>query len=548
MDHAALHDRARQKGASLVVYWLVRAVLQPFFHVYFRMCRIGREHIPAKGPVIVAANHRSFLDPFVIGTMARRPMYYVAKQELFGHRLLAWILNALGAFPVDRGSGDRDSIRTAQALLARGEIVLIFVEGTRVRPGAPGKPRKGVGRLALQTGAPVVPVAVIGTEAVRRGWRIRPHKVRIRAGRPLRFPQVPDASPQLATAVTARIWPCVMLQWEWLGGLPPIRRAAVIGAGRRGMQLAVCLARAGFDVDLGCRTAEQADALARARSSKRQLGAVALPAKVAVMPAARIELAGHDLVCLALPASALPEALATHGDRITQRSALMVLAGGLVPPDGTLASAYAAQRTGARAVAVLAGPSDAADLLDPGARVLVASLDGAYAKQLAEALRAARLDVSISEDLTGVELAGCASSVAALATAAAAPAGDAAAAAAAAAVSAEVQALASARGAKHETFAALLAAGDRSPITPAPEPASAPESAPEPASAPASAPAPELIQTVSLLAEAAGQSGIDAPAIDELLELIEGRIELEQWIETVTEAPPARRSRGIRAA
>ena len=68
--------------------------------------------------------------------------------------------------------------------------MLIFPEGTRIRPGSLGKPKRGVGRLALETGAPVVPVAVIGTEAVRRGWRIRPHKVRIRAGRPLRFPQV----------------------------------------------------------------------------------------------------------------------------------------------------------------------------------------------------------------------------------------------------------------------------------------------------------------------------------------------------------------------
>ncbi len=124
----------------------------------------------------------------------------------------------MAPFPVDRGASDEESIATARAILERGDIVLIFPEGTRTRPGALGRAKRGVGRLALETGAPVVPVAVIGTEAVRRGWRIRPHKVRIRAGRALRFPTVDEPSKALAGAVTDRIWPCVMLQWEWLGG------------------------------------------------------------------------------------------------------------------------------------------------------------------------------------------------------------------------------------------------------------------------------------------------------------------------------------------
>src|SRR6201997_4285853 len=130
MHHEQLHARARNRGVNPVVYWIVRAVLQPFFRIYFRMTRIGREHIPARGPVIVAANHRSFLDPFVIATMARRPMYYVAKKELIVRPWQGWILNALGAFPVDRGVGDGEMIETAKAILARGDIVLIFPEGT----------------------------------------------------------------------------------------------------------------------------------------------------------------------------------------------------------------------------------------------------------------------------------------------------------------------------------------------------------------------------------------------------------------------------------
>jgi len=219
MDQAALHDRARTRGVNPIVYWIVRAILQSFFLIYLRLRRTGREHIPARGPAIIAANHRSFFDPFVLGTMSRGPMYYVAKRELFEyHPLLTWILSALGAFPVDRGSGDADTIRTTKELLARGEIVLIFPEGHRIRPGGLGQPHRGVGRLALETGVPVIPVAVIGTEAIRRGWRIRPHQVRIRAGAPMRFPVMPEASPQVAGTATRRVWQRVTLQWEWLGG------------------------------------------------------------------------------------------------------------------------------------------------------------------------------------------------------------------------------------------------------------------------------------------------------------------------------------------
>ncbi|HEX7297749.1 MAG TPA: lysophospholipid acyltransferase family protein [Solirubrobacteraceae bacterium] len=220
MDREALLERARGRGVNPIVYWLLRAVLQPFFHLYFRLSRIGREHIPARGPVILASNHRSFLDPFVIAVMARRPIYFVAKKELFVNRPLAWLLVSLGAFPIDRHGGDRDAMATARALLERGEGVLIFPEGTRIRPGALAMPKRGVGRLALETGAPVVPVAVHGTEAVRNRWRIRPHKVSIRAGAPLTFPKLQSPSPALAGAVTDRIWPCVELQWEWLGGTP----------------------------------------------------------------------------------------------------------------------------------------------------------------------------------------------------------------------------------------------------------------------------------------------------------------------------------------
>ena len=219
--HVALGEfrgRTLNKGVNRLLYWILRAILVPFFRVYFRMGRIGREHLPRSGPLLLAANHRSFLDPFVIGALVRRPVYYMAKRELFEKRWQARVLSALGAFPVDRGAGDRGAMETARAILERGDCVVVFPEGTRVRPGPLGEPHRGVGRLALETGVQVAPVAVIGTEDVRRGWRIRPRKVRLRVGVPLRFPTVPEPSPSLAAGVTRRIWARVNLQWEWLGG------------------------------------------------------------------------------------------------------------------------------------------------------------------------------------------------------------------------------------------------------------------------------------------------------------------------------------------
>jgi glycerol-3-phosphate dehydrogenase (NAD(P)+) len=211
-------DRSLNRGVNPFLYWSLRALFVPSFLIYFRMRRIGREHLPKKGPLLLASNHRSFLDPFVIGTLVRRPVYYMAKRELFEKRWQAWLLNGLGAFPVDRGAGDGDALTTARAILERGDCVVVFPEGTRVRSGPLGSPRRGVGRLALESGVPVAPVAVFGTENVRRGWRIRPRKVRLRVGAPLRFPTVGNSSPALAIGVTERVWACVSLQWEWLGG------------------------------------------------------------------------------------------------------------------------------------------------------------------------------------------------------------------------------------------------------------------------------------------------------------------------------------------
>ncbi len=547
-DLAIYHDRTRARGIQPIVYWLVRGVLQPLILIYFRATRIGRDHVPKSGGVLLAPNHRSFLDPFLVAICSPRPSYFMAKQELFQKRWQGWLLNCLGAFPVKRGEADEEAMKTSRMLLERGEMVLVFPEGTRIRKGSLGKAKRGVGRLALETGVPVVPIAVLGTENARRGWKIRPAKVKVRLGRPLTFPRVESPSPRLAAEVTERIWPCVELQWEWLGGLPPMRKAAIVGAGSMGTALATLLARAGIDVQLGCRTQATAERIQERRENERLPG-VHLPDEVKVSTVAEIEFGGVDLVCFAVPSRDLPAAVAQVGARVGQRSAVLLLSKGLVPPLGLTPTQYVAERIPARAVGLLGGPAHAAEAVRHGASVVLASSDADFRAQLSKILDDAGLDVDATDDVAGAELAACAKNAATLAAAAASTSGMNAAGAAASRVFSEMHRLALHSGGRTETFVGLAGTGDLVGTTLADHSRNRRAGELLGRGVPADQIAaileetPESLDAVPLLVRAFEQAGLEAPATNDLGALIDGRLGPEEWVASVRARKPRGRFR-----
>lgn len=545
---ASYHEYTRRHGVNRGMYLVARVLMTPFFLVYFRYARTGREHGHVKGGLIVASNHRSFLDPFAIGGALpwRRPMNYVAKVELFERRWQGWLLSRLGAFPIRRNESDEESMETARQIVERGGTVCIFPEGTRIRSGSLADPRRGVGRLALQTGAPVIPAAVLGTEAVRRGWRIRPRKIKVRLGKAMTFPQAAEPSRGLASTVTARIWPNVELQWEDLGGLPPMRRAAVIGAGSWGTAVAVLLARGGLEVQLATRTAAQAAEMDEARENRRYLPGVRLPDAVRVMHTPEVELAGLDLVCLAIPSGSLPQAVGTIADKVGARSAVLLLTKGLIAPLGQLPAAYVGERVRARAIACLGGPAHAREAVSGSAALVLGSADDDLRNQLGVVFDRAGLVCERSRDMVGVEMAGAAKNAAALAAAAAQSHGLNAAGIAAAQVWRECIEHATGCGAELATFSGLAGVGDLTATVIAPAGRNRRAGELLGTGTPATeipgliGQASEGLDAVPLLAEATSAAGGRAEALIGLASLIRGEIDADAWVAQLRRVERAR--------
>ncbi len=338
------HERARTRGVNPIVYWLARALLQPFAHLYFRLSRIGREHIPTEGPVIFVSNHRSFADPFILGLCCRRPVYYVAKQELFGYnKLLAWLISNLGAFPVRRGEADAGLRRDRQ-----------------------GDPRARRPAADLPRGHAHAPGRARQAQARRRPARARDRRDR----RPRGDDRHREHPPRLQDPPRE-------------GARADRRPAEVPAGGRR---------------DLAARRRRHRPHLAERDAAVGVAGrdAAAAPRRRGRRPADLRHArqgghrgrsqpgADHRRTTTTWSSSPSPptssRTRSKHYD-IGEKTNVLVLTHGLVPPLGTLPSGYVAEHTKARAVGIL-GELD-------GGRTVVASADKAFARLLGSALVAA---------------------------------------------------------------------------------------------------------------------------------------------------------------
>jgi 1-acyl-sn-glycerol-3-phosphate acyltransferase len=234
MTNEEAHRLAREKGVSRPLYALVRALLAPFLRIWFRMHVSGAEHIPAEGAAIVAPNHKSFWDSFFIAVCTRRHLRFMAKTELVEPRY-GRMLVRLGAFPVRRGEADAEALETARTILRQGGLLALFPEGTRVRdPEQLGHPRRGAGRLALETGAPLVPAAIVGTERLFLGPIPKPRRVQVAFAEPIpaaHLPSTPEAAGEL---VEGRLWPEVEGEYRRLRARPGLVAAGLAALGLGG--------------------------------------------------------------------------------------------------------------------------------------------------------------------------------------------------------------------------------------------------------------------------------------------------------------------------
>jgi 1-acyl-sn-glycerol-3-phosphate acyltransferase len=220
------HARVRRHGPEWP-YELVRSITAWIAIVCFRAESYGAENVP-NGPLILAPNHASFMDHFFTGAFIRRHIQFMAKSQLFGHTPMSWVYNHGGVFPVRRGFADEEAFTTAFTILGRGGTIGMYVEGGRSRNGRVGdEARPGIGRLALESGAAVVPVAILGSHHVRNWKRGRFPKVVVRYGRPVRFERIESSTREQQQRAADELLRRIRVMHAELEQAGPKRAAAV---------------------------------------------------------------------------------------------------------------------------------------------------------------------------------------------------------------------------------------------------------------------------------------------------------------------------------
>src|ERR1700733_12182045 len=186
--------RVRAQEPDGKVYEVVRVVTFLCALTVFRARGVGSERVPG-GPLIVAPNHASFMDHFFAGAFMRRRIQFMAKSQLFSGLIPSWIFSHGGVFPVRRGNHDEEAFESAFKILQRGGAIGMYCEGGRSRNGQlADQARPGIGRLALESGAPVAPVAILGSYQVRNWKRLQFPRVTVSYGEPLRFDVIEHSS------------------------------------------------------------------------------------------------------------------------------------------------------------------------------------------------------------------------------------------------------------------------------------------------------------------------------------------------------------------
>ena len=198
------HARSREREPDWV-YELVRVITSLYAYTLLRARPISTDNVPGRGAVILAPNHFSFMDHFLIGCYIRRKVRFMAKSQLFKPPM-QFIYTHGGVFPVRRGARDEEAFITAEQLLAKGAAVVMYCEGGRSRTGKVSEQAKpGIGRLALESGAPVVPIAIHGSSHIRNWKRLRFPRVTVQYGEPIGWERIEQPTREQQQAVADAI-------------------------------------------------------------------------------------------------------------------------------------------------------------------------------------------------------------------------------------------------------------------------------------------------------------------------------------------------------